>query len=297
MNHVWSELFGQGIVRTRGEFGVMGEWPTHRQLLDWLSCEFVDQGWNVKLMVRSIVLTAVYRQSSVIQPHVFKRDRYNRLLARASRFRPRAEIVRDSALVAGGILNRQIGGPSVFPLQPRSAWMGPPFYGTGSLPHYPTSSGSNRFRRGLYTFVRRASPHPFSTVFDAPDRRRCTVQRQRTNTPQQALTTLNEQTFLWAAGGLAENMRAFCGDTRKKIEWGYRRCTANRPTQKEVDILHSVLNYSDGYFESEPGKAKEFVSTCLTDWFDCPHDQLPNLAAWCVVGNTLLNLDATLMRE
>ena len=201
VNRIWEQYFSHGIVETSEDFGAQGERPSHPKLLDWLAVEFMKNGWSQKAIHRLIVTSATYRQDSRVTPELNERDPYNRLLARGPRFRVEAEMVRDVVLADSGLLSTKIGGPSVFPFQPEGVW---------DLPYnddqWKMSQGDDRYRRGLYTFVRRTSPYPSMTVFDAPSREFCTVRRVRTNTPLQALTTLNDPVFFEAAQALAKRI-------------------------------------------------------------------------------------------
>jgi Protein of unknown function (DUF1553)/Protein of unknown function (DUF1549)/Planctomycete cytochrome C len=201
VNRFWETLFGHGIVETSEDFGSQGDAPTHPELLDWLATEFMSDGWSMKKTLRLMVTSATYRQSSRITPELEERDPYNKLLARGPRFRVEAEMVRDIALEASGLLSPKIGGPSVFPYQPEGVW--DLVYNDDK---WVMSKGEDRYRRGIYTFVRRSAPYPSLVTFDAPSREFCVVRRVRTNTPLQALTTLNDPAFFEAAQGLAQRM-------------------------------------------------------------------------------------------
>ena len=197
VNRLWTRFFGTGLVRTPEDFGVRGDFPTHPQLLDWLAVEFMRIGWNVKALQKQIVMSATYRQASRFDPVTGKRDPYNRLLTRQNRFRLTAESIRDTAWSASGVLDDRIGGPSVYPYQPEG------YYSDKGRWKWPQSSGRDLYRRGIYTFWRRTTTYPSFQIFDAPTREICTVIRPRTNTPLQALVTLNERTFVQAAHGLS----------------------------------------------------------------------------------------------
>ncbi|MGH9659500.1 MAG: DUF1553 domain-containing protein, partial [Bryobacteraceae bacterium] len=266
VNRFWEQIFGRGLVETSEDFGSQGERPTHPELLDWLAVEFRDGGWSMKAIHRLLVTSSAYRQSSAATPALLERDPHNRLLARGPRFRVEAEMVRDIALTASGQLSRRIGGPSVFPPQPEGVW---------SIPYnsdrWITSGGEDRFRRGLYTFIRRTSPHPGMTAFDAPSREACTVRRVRTNTPLQALTTLNDPAFFDSARALARRILAEAPDLDARIEHGFRLCTSRRPRPGERAALARAL-------ETELASHSE-------------------VSAWTLVANVLLNLDETLTKE
>ena len=198
VNRAWEQLFGRGIVETSEDFGTQGTPPSHPELLDWLATELVGSGWRTKALHKLIVTSATYRQSSAAPPALVERDPYNRLLARGSRVRMEAEMVRDATLAASGLLSRKIGGPSVFPPQPDGIWDIP-----YSSEKWIPSEGEDRYRRGLYVFIRRSATYPSLITFDATSREHTTVRRVRTNTPLQALTTLNDEAFFEAARALA----------------------------------------------------------------------------------------------
>ena len=203
VNRIWEQYFGRGLVETSEDFGSQGERPAHPELLDWLAVEFMERDWSMKAMHRLIVSSTAYRQSSAIRPETLRIDPDNRLISRGARFRLAAESVRDVALAASGLLSRKIGGPSVFPPQPPGVW---------DLPYndekWEESKGEDRYRRGIYTFVRRSALHPAMMNFDATSREFCTVRRIRTNTPLQALTTLNDEGFFEMAQALAKRIVA-----------------------------------------------------------------------------------------
>ena len=213
VNHFWQEYFGIGIVKTSEDFGSQGEPPSNPLLLDWLATEFVRTGWNVKAMQRLIVTSATYRQSSRVTPELAERDPENRLLARGPRFRLPAELIRDNALAVSGLLDNRIGGPSVYPYQPKGLWeemaFGEGF--TGQI--YTESTGKDLYRRSMYTVWKRTVPPPALVTFDAPDREKCTARRSVTNTPLQALVLLNDPTYVEASRFLAARMMTQGGKT------------------------------------------------------------------------------------
>ena len=224
VNRIWEQYFGRGLVETSEDFGSQGERPSHPELLDWLAVEFMDRNWSMKAMHRLIVSSTAYRQSSAISPEVLRVDPDNRLISRGARFRLAAESVRDVALAASGLLSRKIGGPSVFPPQPAGVW---------DLPYndekWEESKGEDRYRRGIYTFVRRSALHPAMMNFDATSREFCTVRRIRTNTPLQALTTLNDEGFFEMAQALA------------KTNGARRRQRRSFPRQLRFSPLHGTF--------------------------------------------------------
>ncbi|HEY7923516.1 MAG TPA: PSD1 and planctomycete cytochrome C domain-containing protein [Vicinamibacteria bacterium] len=293
VNRLWEALFGRGLVRTLEDFGSQGERPSHPELLDWLAVEFMEKGWSQKQMLRTIVSSASYRQSSDVSPALLERDPDNRLLARGARYRVEAEMVRDIALAASGLLAEKLGGPSVYPQQPDGVWNVP-----YSEMKWETSAGEDLHRRSLYTFYRRSSPYPGLVTFDAPSREMCTVRRVRTDTPLQALTTLNDPVFVEAARALAQRM-AREGGTRaaERIAYGQRLCTARRPAEPDLDTLVAFFGREKARFTGDAAAARSVAG--LPE--PVPGSVLPEspaeAAALTMVANVLLNLDATITRE
>ena len=287
VNRLWQVLFGRGLVATAEDFGTQGERPSHPELLDWLAVEFMEKGWSGKGLVRAIVTSATYRQSSAASAVLLERDPDNRLLARGPRFRVEAEMVRDVALAASGLLAPKIGGPSVYPLQPDGIWNAP-----YSDLRWETSAGEDRHRRALYTLARRSSPYPTLAVFDAPSREVCTARRVQTNTPLQALTTLNDPVFVEAARALAERMAEEAdGSPAARIVRGYRLCTAHRPDPRDLDDLLAFYERERRRFESDEGAARAILAVGEDAPLDVPS------AALTTMASVLLNLDATLTRD
>jgi hypothetical protein len=320
VNRIWEQIFGRGIVETSEDFGTQGERPWHPELLDWLAMEFISgrageaeresgragelnpqsairnlgrnpqsKGWSMKKIIRLIVTSAIYRQSSVTTPALLEKDPSNRLLARGPRFRMEAEMIRDVTLAASQLLSRKIGGPSVFPLQPEGIWKSP-----YSSEKWIVSQGDDRYRRSLYTFVRRSAPHPAMMTFDATSREYCTVRRVRTNTPLQALTMLNDEAAMEAARSLAKQMLKEGADTKSRLIYGFRSCLARIPTEKEVERLTALYRQQLSHFDKHSAEAKKVVKNHL----DTPAKTgAAELAAWSMVANVLLNLDETLTKE
>jgi hypothetical protein len=289
VNRFWETLFGRGLVATVEDFGTQGERPTHPELLDWLAVEFMEKGWSQKAVLRTIVTSATYRQSSAVTAALREQDPENRLLARGARFRVEAEAVRDLALAASGLLSPKIGGPSVYPVQPEGIWNVP-----YSSMKWETSTGEDQRRRSLYTFVRRSSPYPGLSTFDAPSREQCTVRRVRTNTPLQALTTLNDPVFVEAARALADRMVAEGGSTPAgRIAYGHRLCTARRPAEDDLARLLAFHEREADRFANDPAAAKALLA--IGEGAGDRSD--PERAALTMVASVLLNLDATLTRE
>jgi hypothetical protein len=291
VNRIWEQYFGRGIVETSEDFGTQGHAPSHPELLDWLATEFVaqKQKWSLKALHRTIVTSATYRQASTVTPAVLERDPYNRLFTRGPRFRMEAEMIRDVTLAASGLLSRKEGGPSVFPYQPEGVW---------DLPYnddtWVESKGEDHYRRGLYTFVRRTAPYPSMLTFDAPSREFCTVRRVRTNTPLQALTTLNDPAFFDAAKALATRiLKEAEPQTRSRAEHGFRLCVARRPSGGELDRLLSWFDKERRDYEGRPADAAKLAQN-RPAVVNAPDAEF---AAWTVFSNVLLNLDETLTKE
>lgn len=291
VNRAWMNFFGQGLVTTPEDFGTRVEAPSHPELLDWLACEFMEKGWGVKSLHRLIVTSATYRQSSKVAPDLYAKDQFNRLLARSPRLRVDGEGVQDIALSTSGLLNLKIGGPSVRPPIPGS--VGDGVYGGFN---WPESKGEDRYRRGLYTFWKRSLPFPSLAAFDAPSGETSCPRRMRSNTPLQALTTLNEKTFVEAAQAMGLRLMKDGGkDDRSKVIYGFRLVTGRTPTSDEVRKLVQFWNEQYQYFEDRTSDA---VAVAIADPSKLPKDvNLHKVAAWAMVSRTLLNLDETVTRE
>jgi hypothetical protein len=290
MNRIWARYFGRGLVETSEDFGAQGEPPTHPELLDWLATELVRQGWSLKAMHRLIVTSATYRQSSRVTPALYQRDQFNRLLARGPRFRMAAEMVRDNALAVSGLLRRKVGGPSVFPYQPEGVWFNP--YSTD---RWVMSTGGDQYRRGLYTFWRRTAPYATFMAFDAPSREVCCERRNRTNTPLQALATLNDKAFVDPAAALARRMMAEApGCDRDRAVHGFRLCVARRPTAAELELLLRLYRDNQEKYQKDPAAARALATSGIGP--PPPEMDPARLAAWTVVANVLLNLDETVTK-
>jgi mono/diheme cytochrome c family protein len=284
VNRVWQNFFGIGIVATSEDLGTQSETPSHRELLDWLAVEFMENGWSMKKLSRAIVLSSIYRQSSHVTPDLYARDPYNRLLARGPRFRVDAEVVRDIALAASGLLNPAVGGPSVYPPAPDFLFHRPVSY---SNKDWFTSEGSDRYRRALYTFRYRSVPYPMLQTFDAPSGENSCVRRARSNTPLQALTMLNEPLFLEAARELAtRTLRDGGEDDTQRMRYAFRRCLGRVPSGSETDELLSLLKKEERRFTEFGRDAAQFSGTADS-----------TKAAWTAVARVLLNLDETITKE
>src|SRR5687768_2447416 len=237
VNRLWAGLFGTGLFKTMGDVGIQGERPSHPELVDYLAVEFVEKGWDVKAMVRLMVTSSTYRQSSKYDAAKAAIDADNRLLWRSPRYRLSAEEVRDNALAIAGHLTRKVGGPSVNPYQPAGYYAGK--YGW----QWNQSNGEDLYRRGMYTFWRRTALHPTMQMFDAPSREVCTANRARTNTPLQALAMMNDPTFVEAARVLAESTLKEGGDSvEKRLGFAFRRAVARPPTAAEMAVLREAID-------------------------------------------------------
>ena len=296
VNRFWQMFFGTGIVRTSEDFGSQGEAPSHPELLDWLATEFMRNGWNIKAMQRLIVTSATYRQSSRVTPELLERDPENRLLARMSRFRLPAEVVRDNALAISGLLTDKIGGRSVYPYQPKGLWEEMAYGDVHTAQHYLPSHGEDLYRRSLYTVWKRTVPPASLSTFDAPDREKCTVRRPRTNTPLQALVLLNDPTYIEAARVLAERMIEQGGKTpAARVRRGYLLALAREPAPAETDVLLTIAARQAEEFRAHPEEVRELLTVG-----ERPYDEKldpAELAAWTTVASTILNLDETITKE
>jgi hypothetical protein len=298
VNRYWKQFFGTGLVKTQEDFGSQGEFPSHPELLDWLAVEFMEPSvrtegeakWNIKALLRVMVMSAAYRQSSNQQGRPADNDPYNRLLSRGARFRLPAESIRDNALAISGLLNPQLGGKSVFPYQPAE------YYADKGRWKWTQSTGTDLYRRGVYTFWRRTTFYPSFQVFDAPTREFCTVDRPRTNTPLQALVTLNDPVFVEAARVFGQRIMQEGGETvAQKLAFAFRLCAARPPRARELEVLERLYAANLAKYQAGGAAAKALVSNG-----SAPRpENLPvaELAAWTAMGNVLLNLDETITRE
>jgi hypothetical protein len=291
VNRYWAQLFGNGLVETEEDFGTQGELPSNPELLDWLATEYIRLGWDTKALLRLIVTSATYRQSTKVSTEVLARDPRNRLLTRGPRFRLEAEMVRDQALALSGLLSRKMYGPSVYPPQPPGLWQAA-FNGQRT---WATSQGEDRYRRGLYTFWRRTVPYPSMATFDAPSREICTVRRVRTNTPLQAFVTLNDPVYVEAAQELARRIvREGGGSVEDRARFGLRLCLARPPQAEQVQRVAALYQSEHAHYRQNPKEALALA----TD----PRGPVPSgmaadeLAAWTVIANVLLNLDGVLTK-
>jgi hypothetical protein len=296
-NRLWKLFFGTGIVATPADFGAQGEWPSHPELLDWLAVEFVESGWNVKHLVRLIVTSATYRQRSSASPEFLARDPANRLLARGPRFRLSAELIRDSALKQSGLLVPRLGGPSVNPYTPGDLWREVSHYGStpATAQTFVQDHGEKLYRRSLYTYWKRTAPPPNMTAFDAPNREVCTVARASTNTPLQALVTLNDTQFVEAARAFAERILGHAGNDDARLRWAFLETVSRSPSAEEAAILRGALARERRRYRANEAAALEFLGVG-----ESPRDpRIPAAehAAWSQVASLLLNLSETVTRN
>jgi len=285
VNRLWAQLFGTGLVKTVEDLGVQGEFPSHPELLDWLARELVETGWDLKRLMRGLVLSSTYRQSSETPPALRERDPENRWLGRGPRSRLPAEVIRDQALAISGLLKEQVGGPSVFPVQPESLYQGVVVAADYPGTKWTPSEGGDRYRRSLYTFWKRTVPHPVMTTFDAPDREFCSARRLPTNTPLQALALMNETTFVEAGARLGARARSEGGGTEaERLAYAFRLGTGRKPEAREVEALEHTFAKLYSQFSSAPD-AGDQARAKATD------------AAWAAVGSLILNLDETISKN
>ena len=307
VNRYWQTFFGTGIVKTAEDFGLQGELPSHPDLLDWLAVQFAgpalserseSKRWDVKAMVKLLVTSSAYRQSSAVTPGLLEKDPENRLLARGPRHRLPAEFIRDQALAVSGLLRERIGGPSVSPYQPPGLWEELMYRSDGdnfSAQKYTQSKGDDLYRRTMYTFWKRTSPPPALATFDAPDREICTVRRAVTNTPLQALVLMNDPTYVEAARKLAERMMREGGDTPDgRIAFAFRLATAREPNVGERSVLREIFEAQLAEYRADKAAALKLLGVG-----ESPRDESldpAELAAWATVASTILNLDETITK-
>ncbi len=296
VNRFWQQVFGTGLVKTADDFGSQGERPSHPQLLDWLAVEFRESGWDVKGLYKQLVMSATYRQASRIDPRAGQRDPENRLLARGPRFRLDAEMLRDQALSVSGLLVDQPGGPSVKPPQPDGLWFAVGYSGSNTV-RFQADQGSDKVhRRTLYTFIKRTAPPPQLSTFDAPSREACTVRRDRTNTPQQALLLMNDPQYVEAARGLAERtLREAGASAAARAGYLFRLCTARWPSDAELAELVALYGDHRDVFQESPQAAEQLLAVG-----ELPADfpaEAPEAAAWLLVANMVLNLDEVVTKN
>ena len=294
VNRYWQMLFGRGLVSTPDDFGTQGAYPTHPALLDWLALEFQESGWDVKQLLKTILMSSTYRQSSSASRDLYTRDPENRWLARAPRYRLSAEFIRDGALAVSGQLAHRVGGPSVYPDQPHGLWREISHFGYGNAfsaqAFYP-SDNSGQHRRSMYTFWKRTSPPPAMIAFDAPTREVCAVSRSRTNTPLQALVLLNDPSYVAAANALARLTIRHGGESvSQRLNFMFRRAVSRLPTDEEHEILGSRYAKAMKDYQSNPEAADGLAG-------HAGRSTAAEVAAWTLVASIILNLDEVITRE
>lgn len=307
VNRIWQAYFGTGLVSTSEDLGTQSEPPSHPELLDWLAVELMEPAtllpgetnvrpWSLKHLHRLITSSAFYRQSSRVTPQLLERDPFNRLLARAPRMRVEGEVVRDISLSASGLLNPQLGGPSIFSPAPAFLFLPPASYGPFT---WTEATGNDRYRRALYTFRRRSTPYPMLTNFDTPNADFSCVRRTRSNTPLQALTTLNEPLFMEAARGLALlTLKDGGSEEAKRLTYAFRRCVSRAPTEAEQTILLDLLSAQKSKFGASDAKPWEIAANDPEKPPELASGITPvDAAAWTIVSRVLLNLDETVSKE
>jgi hypothetical protein len=297
VNRIWKMCFGTGIVATSADFGSQGEWPSHPELLDWLAVNFMERGWDVKALVRQIVLSDTYRQSSVATAAALERDPQNRFLARGPRFRLPAEFIRDASLKVSGLLVARVGGPSVNPYTPGDLWREISHYGStpATAQTFVQDHGEKLYRRSMYTYWKRTAPPPNMAAFDAPNREVCTVSRPNTTTPLQALVTLNDPQFVEAARAFAERLLVQPGTDTARLRRAFLAATSREPAKQELAVLDNTLQRERKRYARNVAEAEKFL-----DVGESPRNpKLPAAehAAWAQVATLLLNLSETLTRN
>jgi len=293
VNRIWQLFFGEGLVRTPADFGAQGDFPSHPELLDRLAVDFRESGWDVKQLVRRIVLSGAYRQSSNMGPKDREIDPDNRLLARAPRFRLQAEMIRDNALALSGLLVEEMGGPGVKPYQPEGLWKE---VALGGNAKFVQDHGDDLYRRSLYTYWKRSAPPPAMTLFDAPNRETCTLKRPRTNTPLQALVTMNDVQMMEASRHFAERVMKEGGDSPKaRARHAFELATARPPESGELASLLRMYRQGLEKFEDHPEKSQALLSAGESERDETL--ETDEHAAWTVVASLILNLDEVLVRN
>ncbi len=295
VNRFWQQFFGVGLVETAEDFGTQGQLPTHPELLDWLAVQFMDDGWDMRRLVRRIVTSHAYRQSSKASSELTQRDPGNRLYARGPRIRLDAEVIRDQALFVSGLLVPKVGGKGVNPYQPPNIWE-PVGFGGSNTRNYKQGKGDQLYRRSLYTFLKRTAPPPFMSTFDAPNREQVCSRRGRSNTPMQALQLMNDIQHVEAARAFAERIIQEGGSTsRDRIRWAWRSLTARWPDSEELSVVQQTLEAHQKRFEANPKAARELVSYGQSK----PNETIApeKLASYTMIANLILNLDEVVSKN
>jgi hypothetical protein len=292
VNRLWKQFFGIGLSKSLDDLGSQGEWPANPELLDWLACDFMDSGWDVKRLVRTIVLSSTYRQTSATTPQLAERDPFNRELARQSRFRIDAEQVRDNALGIAGLLSPKIGGPSVKPYQPDGYWENLNF----PVRQYQADTGEGQYRRGLYTWWQRSFLHPSMLAFDAPTREECAADRTRSNIPQQALVLLNDPTYVEAARAFAARILKEGGaDVDSRLTWAWRQALSRPPRDDERSTVSQLLQRQLAQYGQDPASADNLLKVGILPMPEGLHHA--ELAAWTNAARVILNLHEVITRN
>lgn len=293
VNRMWQEFFGRGLVKTSGDFGMQGEMPSHPELLDWLALDFMNHEWNVKRLIKQIVMSSTYRQSSEMTKNKLASDPDNILLSRGPRARMAAETIHDMALASSGLLVKEIGGPSVKPYQPKGIWESSTS-GRGVLARYVQDHGDKLYRRGIYSFIKRTVPPPGMLVFDGSNRDQCEVNRMRTNTPLQALVVLNDPVILESARVFAERLMQHNSTMEEKIDAAFRSIVCRKPKPEELEILMRYYEEENKTFTESPARAKKFIKVGEYPFADV--NDVVSLAALMQVVHTIYNMDESITK-
>lgn len=294
VNRLWERFFGRGIVSTLEDFGTRAEFPSHPELLDYLATELHRLNWDLKAMIKQIVMSNAYRQSSILTDEKREKDPENRLVSRGARFRLPGEVIRDQALFVSGLLHEKLGGPSVYPYMPDGVWDETNFY--GNLRNYKHAKGPDLYRRSLYTIWKRTAAPPNMLTFDVPSREACRVQRARTDTPLQALTLMNDVTYLEAARVLAQKMMRDGGtNPEERLTYGFQKVLSRKPTPQELQIIKSAWERRKAKYESDPKAARELRA--IGEAYIDMGLNLSELAAYTVTASTILNLDEVVNKD
>lgn len=291
VNRWWEMFFGTGLVETSEDFGIQGSLPSHPELLDWLALNLVDKHWDIREILKQIVLSATYRQSANISSQVLEKDPRNRLLGHGARNRLPAETVRDNALAISGLLVEQLGGPSVKPYQPDGLWED---VSVERREKYKADLGDGLYRRSMYTFWKRTCPPPGMAAFDAPDRETCVIRRARTNTPLQALVLLNDPTYVEAGRKFAEQILLMAGDNQSRFEFAFQAALCRSPKPEEVEILSKILQTAEKHFSADNASANKLTSVGHSKRNEKLN--VSTLAAWTTITSMILNLDETISK-
>jgi hypothetical protein len=293
VNRVWNELFGRGLVKTTGDFGMQGELPSHPELLDWLAVEFRESGWDIKKLVKLIVTSSTYKQTTKRSQKVYQIDPDNKYYSYFPRLRLNAELQRDLILSSSGVLNPEIGGPSVKPYQPKGVWEATTS-GRGELATYIQDNADKLYRRGLYTFIKRTAPPPALLIMDASTRDQCEVTRTRTNTPLQALVLMNDPQTLEAARVLAQNTANMNLSKEQKIERLFRTVLCRKPKENEIKMLQEYYQQEKNKFTLDKKRASSYLT--VGEFEQINTKDIAETAALMQVNQMLFNIDETTVK-